>query len=103
MLTILNLTYYYPVAKDDSKNRAVSNTIQLTYGSCQSIVELLSPNDDFLNSTITLKASDAIRASDVISGNSKVIYHAGSKIELLSGFSTTAGSVFTAKIQGCDN
>ena len=89
-------------AKDDAGNRAVSNSITLTYAPCPSSMELLPVSDNFSNSTITLKSLDFIKASNTIS-NAKVIYQAGSKIELLPGFSATAGSVFTAQIHGCDN
>lgn len=90
-------------AKDEAGNRAVSNSIKLTYGACQSSIELSSPNDNFLNNTITLKASDVLTASNIITDTSKVIYQSANKIELLPGFSSSAGSVLIAQINGCDN
>ncbi len=89
--------------KDDNNNRAVSSTILLNYSLCPPIIGLSSPTDNFSNTTITIKASDVIRASNIISGTSKVIYQGANKVELLPGFSSTAGSVFTAQIEGCNN
>jgi glucose/arabinose dehydrogenase len=90
-------------AKDDSGNRAVSNTIRLIYVACPSTIELLKLTDNFQNQTIILNASAIVRASNIILGTSNVIYQAANKIELLPGFSVNAGSVFIAHIQGCDN
>jgi NPCBM/NEW2 domain len=90
-------------AKDDGSNRAVSNTIILTYGPCPSSMTLTSPTNNFQNSETTLKTSNNISANNVISGSSKVVYQAANKIELLPGFSVAAGSVFKAQIQGCNN
>ena len=90
-------------AKDDAKNRAVSKTITLTYGACQSSMTLASPSDNFSNNAITLKTSNEIKATNIIAGTSKVTYQSANKIELLPGFKVDAGSIFTAKINGCSN
>lgn len=90
-------------AKDNANNRAVSKSLVLTYTPCVSDASLSSPNNNFLTNIVTLKVSNIIQATNIIEGASQVLYQAGKSIELLPGFKAEAGSVFTAKIQGCDN
>jgi hypothetical protein len=63
----------------------------------------LTTSNNYINTSATLKAADSINATNVISGESKINYQATNKIEFLPGFSVSAGSVFKATIQGCDN
>lgn len=108
-----NLNYALPVlasgtyivaiqAKDQANNRAVSKSLTLTFTPCASIMSL-TETDNYTNTNITLKVANSITAINIISGVSKVNYQAGNSVELLPGFSVGAGSVFSAKIQGCDN
>jgi len=96
-------TYIVSVqAKDDANNRAVSKSLALTFTPCASTLNLTTA-DNYANTNATIKAADSISASNALSGVSKVNYQANNKIELLPGFSVSAGSVFKATIQGCDN
>lgn len=108
-----NLNYTLPVlasgtyivavqAKDQANNRAVSKSFALTYTPCVSTMSLTAA-DNYTNTNVTLKAANSISATNVISGSSKVNYQAANSVEFLPGFSVSAGSVFVAKIQGCDN
>jgi hypothetical protein len=63
----------------------------------------LTAADNYTNTNVTLKAANSISATNAISGTSKVNYQAANSVELLPGFSVGTGSVFVAKIQGCDN
>jgi glucose/arabinose dehydrogenase len=96
-------TYVVSVqAKDEANNRAVSKSLVLTFTPCVSTLNLTTSNN-YINFSATLKAADSINATNVISGESKINYQATNKIEFLPGFSVSAGSVFKATIQGCDN
>ena len=96
-------TYVVSVqAKDEANNRAVSKSLVLTFTPCVSTLNLTTSNN-YINTSATLKAADSINATNVISGESKINYQATNKIEFLPGFSVSAGSVFKATIQGCDN
>ncbi len=108
-----NLDYRLPVlasgtyivavqAKDQANNRAVSKSLAITYTPCVTTMNL-TPSDNYTSTKLTLKASDSINATNVISGASKVNYQANNNIVLLPGFEVSAGSVFTGRIQGCDN
>lgn len=108
-----NLSYLLPVlkegtytitvqAKDQANNRAVSKSIVLVYTPCASIINLAT-SDNYNDANRILKAANTITATNVVSGSSKVIYQAAKSVEFLPGFSIVTGSVFIAKIQGCDN
>ncbi len=108
-----NLNYALPVlasgtyivavqAKDQANNRAVSKSLALTFTPCVSTMSLTAA-DNYTNTNVTFKTANSISATNTISGASKVNYQAANSVELLPGFSVGTGSVFVAKIQGCDN
>jgi glucose/arabinose dehydrogenase len=109
----VNLNYSLPVfnigtyivsvqAKDHANNRAVSKSLAITYTPCVTSMSLTA-SDNYTSTNVTLKAADSIIATNVVAGASKVNYQAGNSIVLLPGFEVSAGSVFTGRIQGCDN
>lgn len=109
----VNLNYSLPVlttgtyivsvqAKDNANNRAVSKSLAITYTPCVSTMSLTA-SDNYTSTNVTIKAADSITATNIVAGASKVTYQAANSIVLLPGFGVSAGSVFTGRIQGCDN
>ena len=109
--TVFGLQYTLPVqpantymvvvqAKDNANNRAVSTSLPLNYTPCGTTQNVI---DDYNNATISLKTSQTINATNRISGTSKINYQAAKSIDFLPGFSVDAGSVFKAKIGGCND
>lgn len=52
---------------------------------------------------IEYTASDFITAENLIETDTEVEYHANNSVELMPGFETTSGAVFTAHIEVCTN
>ncbi|MFN3850520.1 MAG: 3-coathanger stack domain-containing protein [Spirosomataceae bacterium] len=64
---------------------------------------LVSPTDDYSTNAGTKQASQKITASNKINASGIVNYQAGKAIILNAGFEANAGTVFEAKINGCNN
>ncbi|MCU0469766.1 MAG: hypothetical protein MUF58_14300 [Arcicella sp.] len=94
IVTFENKLYFFA-------NDGIIGTALWSYDLCSNNLLLISPNDDFTNTTAIKKASISISANNQIN-NSNVIYSAGSKIELNNGFNIQSGSVFKAQISGCN-
>ena len=82
----------------------VSSALTITVDPCPTTYTLTSPNDDYLNSPITLKAKATngnLNAKNKITGTSNVIYE-GKNVTLNAGFEAKQGTVFKAQIGGCN-
>jgi hypothetical protein len=63
---------------------------------------LLSPNDDYLNQR-KVALRQTVNASNKIFESENIEFSAGRKILLEPGFEVSQGSIFLAKIDGCEN
>ena len=87
------------VAKDNSGNVSTGAPI---FGSCTSVVSLLSPTSNLSSGLYNFKAGDRILGKNRLTGNANVVYDAKNSISLESGFMSNSGTVFLAKIGGCN-
>lgn len=89
---------------EDIKNNKVTNQLTtIAFIPCSDTLSLNLSSNNFKDISLTLKSSNLIQSSNIISGKSKINYQAGNSIELLPGFNISSGSVFKASIQGCNN
>lgn len=99
-----NVTYTAKCLTTEGCESGNSNSIAITTYNCESDISLVSPPHDYGSSdVITMKASNTITAQNQISGQANVTYSAGKSVTLNPGFIANNGTVFTAKIGGCDN
>ncbi|WP_238808809.1 3-coathanger stack domain-containing protein, partial [Emticicia aquatica] len=72
---------------------------------CNQVITLVSPNDNYLNQTITKTSNESITATNIVAGTSKVTYKSNKFILLDAqngaGFTVENGAVFKAEIGGC--
>jgi glucose/arabinose dehydrogenase len=87
------------IAKDNSGNLSTGAPI---FGNCNSVISLVSPTNNLSSGTYVFKTSDKIIGKNQISGASNIIFDAKNSISLESGFIANAGTVFLAKIGGCN-
>ncbi|MFN3851267.1 MAG: 3-coathanger stack domain-containing protein [Spirosomataceae bacterium] len=68
-----------------------------------SLINLVSPTDNYTNGTVIQQTNDKIRATNKVFGGARATYKAGKSIELNDGFRADSGSNFKAEIGGCNN
>lgn len=105
-------TYYgsQTINSCESARLAVTITLEGEGSPCPQTLTLVNPTDNVTTGTTTLRASNAITASNIISGTAKITMKAGNKIELKPStngggntFEVAKGAVFQATIEGCEN
>lgn len=82
----------------------VSSVLTISVDPCPTTYTLTSPNDDYINSPIILKAkatNGSLNAKNKITGTSNVLYE-GKNITLNAGFEAKQGSIFKAQVGGCN-
>jgi glucose/arabinose dehydrogenase len=87
------------IAKDNAGNVSTGTPL---LGNCTSIVSLISPVNNLSSGSYNFKAGDKILGKNQILGTSNVIFDAKNSITLESGFIANTGTVFFAKIGGCN-
>lgn len=65
-------------------------------------LSLVSPTDDLSGGSSTLKATQAISATNKVNSPANVTYKAGNSILLNAGFQVNSNAVFKASIEGCN-
>jgi hypothetical protein len=65
-------------------------------------LNLMSPTDDYSTTVGIKQASQKITATNKVNSPASVIYQAGKSVILNAGFEAKAGTVFEAKIGGCN-
>lgn len=110
---LMDATTYYAsqtINGCESARLAVTITIDSEGSPCPATLTLVNSTDNLATGTVSLKASNSIEASNIISGTAKVTIKAGNKIELkpsINGggntFEVANGAVFLATIGGCEN
>jgi hypothetical protein len=65
-------------------------------------LNLVSPTDDYSTNIGIKQASQKITATNKVNSPASVIYQAGKSVILNAGFEASAGTVFEAKIAGCN-
>ncbi|MFD2520495.1 NPCBM/NEW2 domain-containing protein [Emticicia soli] len=88
-------------------NECISNVSTVTVKvnpNCTTSYNFVSPENDFTGSetNLSLRATTVISAQNSILNNAKVVYQAGQAIMLEPGFKTETGTVFMARIAGCN-
>lgn len=81
-----------------------SNPVTLVNQSNAALVNLVSPDDDYLANTVLKTASSVngkIMATNKVTGTANVTYSA-KNIELNAGFKADSGTIFKAEIGGCN-
>ena len=91
------MVFHIEDTKNCFKDTLVLNTLNPCVGT--QLINCLIEKD----SNIDLKTSNTIKGNSVVSENTTTILDAKKYVELLPGFETKSGSVFTAKIGGCVN
>ncbi|WP_460472638.1 3-coathanger stack domain-containing protein [Emticicia fontis] len=89
--------YIDDTVKTTLVNRRVSNAIEW-----QEFAHGCMLTDNMSSGVVNKRVSNKITASNQLTGGNST-YDAGKAVELRAGFLATSGSVFTAKIGGCEN
>lgn len=94
------ISLYAPDAFRSSDHDAI--IVGLNLSACAAALNFVSPTDDVSTAATTQKATQTITATNKILASGSTIYQAGQAVVLSAGFSAAAGSVFVARIGGCD-
>lgn len=65
-------------------------------------LNLVNPNDNYINGQVVKAASQTITATNLITGTANVSYKAGNSITLNPGFRAESGTVFNVQVNGCN-
>lgn len=92
----------YVRAKDALGRWSVLATKDVTTAAGTVALNLVNPNDNYANGQVIKAASQTITATNLITGNAKVVYRAGSAVTLNPGFQADSGTQFSVLANGCN-